>query len=539
MKILPLGGLGEIGKNMTMIEYGRNQIIVDCGVGFPESDLYGIDLVLPEFKALAGKESSLRGIVLTHGHRDHIGGIPYLLEHVQAPIYGTALTVGMVRKLLEQATLVDQPALHVIGDGQTIHLGPFRISPFAVAHSIPGAVGLVIDTPVGAIVHTGDYKLDETPTGGRTTDLERLRQLTPNGVLVMLGDSTNADRPGRTPTERLVADTLNGLFADASDSRIIIATFASVLARIQEIMTLAQRYNRKILLAGRSMQQNVELARDLGYLDVPAGLLVEGKRGIPDHQLLILSTGSQGEPRSALNLMAQGQHRQVHVKRGDVIIVSGGTIPGNEEDVARMLNGLFKRGAHVVYGPMATVHVSGHGSQEDMRIMLEAVRPRFLIPVHGEARHLHLHARLAQGSGLKSEDVFLLQNGSTWVSDGSEAWLGEPVPAGDIYVDGALVGDIGQRVIRERERLAQDGFVAVYLPVDRRQRLVGEPLLSSHGFVHGESSEELMDAARAALKRELGRNGVNHGDAARQTLQHFFFRKTHSRPVILPSVVRV
>jgi len=548
LKIVPLGGLGEIGKNLTILEYGRNQIIIDCGVMFPENDMYGIDFVLPQFDTIVNNQDILRGIVLTHGHQDHIGGLPYLLERLDAPvsgvpIYGTALTLGMVKRKLEEMGLAKRANLQVVDDKGTFQLGPFQISPFAVAHSIPAAVGLVIDTPIGAVVHTGDYKLDETPTGGRTTDLKRLRQLTTKGVLALLGDSTNADQPGRTPTERLVANTLDGLFAEATGRRIIIATFSSVLARLQEIMWLSHKYGRKVALTGRSLQQNIELASELGYLQVPKGLLVDIGSKVPNGKLVILSTGSQGEPRSALNRMAQGEHKQVQVHVEDTIIISGGTIPGNEEDVGRMLNHLFARGADVIYGPLATVHVSGHGNQEDMRIMLETVRPRFLIPVHGETRHLHLHARLAQKTGMNAKDVFILQNGASWVTNGQKAWLEETVPANDVFVDGFLVGEIGERVMRDRERLAQDGFVVAYVPINKQRKLAGEPQLLSRGFLHMDASGDLMEAARAELKRDLRRNGRqnsrDYGQMVRETLQNFFYHKTHSRPVILPNIVRV
>jgi ribonuclease J len=564
LKIIPLGGVGEIGKNMTIIEYGRNQIIVDCGVMFPENDMYGIDLVLPQFDYVVDNQKTLRGIVLTHGHMDHVGGLPYLLKRITSrasavPIYGTSLTLGLAKRQLEEARVSERADFHTIDDKETLPLGPFRVSPFAVAHSIPAAVGLVIDTPVGAIVHTGDYKLDETPAGGRTTDLKRLRQLTPKGVLVMLGDSTNADKPGRTPTERLVTEALDEIFADAAGQRIIIATFSSVLARLQEIMGLAHKYGRKVAITGRSLQQNVELARNLGYLKIPKGLLVDVGAKVPNGRLVILSTGSQGEPRSALNRMALGEHRQVKVQDGDTIIISGGTIPGNEEDVGRMLNNLFARGANVIYGPLAMVHVSGHGGREDMRIMLEAVRPRYLIPVHGEMRHLHLHARLARDNGKKAKDVFILQNGAAWVTDGQRAWLEDPVPAEDVYVDGTLVGEIGETVMRDRERLSQDGFVVVYVPIDKKQRLVGEPRIFSRGFLPMDASADLLKEASEQIKRDLGqqarRNGNskngkgkngksrtsdrNHSDTVRETLQNFFYRKTHSRPVILPNIVRV
>jgi ribonuclease J len=548
LKIIPLGGLGEIGKNMTILEYGRNQIIVDCGVMFPDSDMYGIDLVLPQFDYILENQDILRGIVLTHGHQDHIGGLPYLLKRLEVPkegvpVYGTALTIGMVEDKLVEMGVREQANLQVFDDQQTLHLGPFRISPYAVAHSIPAAVGLVIDTPVGAIVHTGDYKMDETPTGGRVTDISRIHQLTPNGVLAMLGDSTNADQPGRTPTEQLVADSLDELFADAAGQRIIIATFSTLLTRLQEIMRLARKYGRKVALTGRSLQQNVSLASDLGYLHIPSGLLVDIRSHVPDDQLVILSTGSQGEPRSALNRMAQGKHSQIQVHAGDTIIISGGTIPGNEEDVSRMLNHLFARGANVIYGPLATVHVSGHGNREDMRIMLEAVNPRYLIPVHGELRHLHLHARLAMQNGKQADDIFILKNGVSWVTDGEKAWLGETVPASDVYVDGLLVGEIGEQVVREREQLSQEGFVVVNVPVDRQHRLAGEPHILSHGFSHMDGSGGLMEAAQAEVKRNLQRNGrrKNHdqGQTIQEALQEFFYRKTQSNPVILSNIVNV
>ncbi|MFL7892241.1 MAG: ribonuclease J [Anaerolineales bacterium] len=548
LKIIPLGGLGEIGKNMTVLEYGRNQIIVDCGVMFPESDMYGIDLVLPQFEYVVENQDTLRGIVLTHGHQDHIGGLPYLLEALDlsgknVPVYGTDLTIGMVRRKLEEMGGLGRTRLEVIDDQKTLHLGPFRVSPYAVAHSIPAAVGLVIDTPVGAVVHTGDYKMDETPTGGRTTDLDRMRNLTPNGVLVMLGDSTNADKPGRTPTEQLVAETLDRLFAEAAGNRIIIATFSSVLARLQEIIRLSDKYGRKVALTGRSLQQNVELATELGYLEVPKGLFVDINHSMPDEKLVIIATGSQGEPRSALNRMATGEHRQVQVHANDTIIISGGTIPGNEEDVSRMLNHLFARGANVIYGSLASVHVSGHGNREDMRIMLQEVQPRFLIPVHGELRHLHLHARLAQANGFKPEQIQILQNGTSWVTDGEKAWLGDAIPAEDVYVDGSLVGEINKNVMRDRERLSQDGFVIVTVPITKKYKLAGEPRILSRGFLHMDSSEDLIKAARDAVKRDLARNGDSSSheqvETVRKTLQDFFYNETLSRPVILSNFVRV
>lgn len=539
LRIIPLGGLGEIGKNMTVLEYGRDMIIVDCGVMFPESDMYGIDLVLPQFDYVVENQERLRGIVLTHGHMDHIGGLPYLLRHIKATIYGTALTVGMVKGQLQEANVLPKAQLRVVEDRETLKLGSLKISLFPVAHSIPGSVGLVVDTPAGAVVFTGDYKLDETPTGGRTTDLERLRQLTPNGVLVLLADSTNADRPGYTPTEKLVADELDRLFTEAKQGRIIIATFASLIARLQEIMILAAKHGRRVALTGRSLEENVALAHELGYLKIPDGLLVEADANIPDKKLLILSTGSQGEPRSALNRMAQGEHRQIRVKRGDTIIISGGTIPGNEEEVGRMLNKLFERGANVIYGKLATVHVSGHASRDEMQVMLKTVRPKFLMPVHGEGRHLHLHARMAQGLGMPPENVFILNNGAAWATDGNKAWLEKPVAARNVFVDGRLVGEVEAVVMRDRQRLSQDGFIVALIPVNARNVLVGEPEIISRGFVPASFSHTLLQAARVEIKKQFQRNRSVAQDTIRETLQDFFYRETQSRPVVLPSIIRV
>lgn len=540
LRIIPLGGLGEIGKNMTVLEYGRDMIVIDCGVMFPNSDMYGIDLVLPQFDYVVQNQSRLRGIVLTHGHMDHIGGLPYLLQLVKTPIYGTALTVGMVKRQLQEANVLPRTQLHTLADTATVQLGCFKVSLYPVAHSIPASVGLVVDTPVGAVVHTGDYKLDETPAGGRTTDLARLRQLTPKGVLALLADSTNADRPGRTPTEKLVVDELDRLFAEAKSGRIIIATFASLLARLQGIMDLAKKYGRKVALAGRSLEENVALARELGHLAIPDGLLVEAGTNLPDRQLLILATGSQGEPRSALNRMAQGEHRQIQVKRGDTIIISGGTIPGNEEEVGRMLNKLFGLGANVIYGKLATVHVSGHGSRDEMLTMLKTTRPKHLLPVHGETRHLHLHARLAQSMGMPADNVHILTNGAAWATDGQKAWLEEPVAASDVLVDGRLVGEVGALVMRDRQRLSQDGFIVALIPVNSRRKLAGEPEIISRGFVSVNGSKDLLQAACREIKQHHGPRGKGLAlDSIRETLQDFFYRETHSRPVILPSFIQV
>jgi ribonuclease J len=535
LRIIPLGGLGEIGKNMTVYEYGRNLIVVDCGVMFPDNDMYGIDLVLPDFEYVVQNQDKLRGIVLTHGHMDHIAALPYLLQEIEAPIYGTPLTIGFVERQLKEKNLLHRADLHVIDTSETLHLGSFQVKPFAVAHSIPDSVGFVIDTPIGTVVHTGDYKLDETPAGGRTTDLETLRALTQGGVLAMLGDSTNADRPGRTPTERVVAETLDRLLAGAKGQRVIIATFSSLLARLQEIMTLAQKHGRKVALTGRSLIENVALARELGYLDLPDNLLVDVNERIPREKLLVLSTGSQGEPRSALNQMANDRHRHIRVGHGDLIVVSGGTIPGNEEVVSQMLNRLFEHGANVIYGAMDTVHVSGHGSRDELRAMIETVRPRYLIPAHGESRHLYLHAQLAEQTGMHPDDVFVLKDGAQWVTDGQTAWTEEAIPVDDVFVDGRLIGEIGEVVLRDRHRLSQDGFIVALIPVNAQQQLVGEPQIISRGFVYLKEADILLEASREEIRKQY-RRGLSN---LRQALEDFFYRETQLRPVVLPQFIQV
>jgi ribonuclease J len=535
LTITPLGGMGEIGMNMTVFEYDGHMIVVDCGVMFPENDMYGIDLVLPDFSYVIENQDRLRGIFLTHGHMDHILALPYLLRHVETPVYGTPLTLGIVRRQLEERDLRHRADLRTLYIGESRRVGPFRINPFAVAHSIPDSVGFVINTPVGNVVHTGDYKLDETPAGGYTTDLQALHKLTSDGVLAMLGDSTNADKPGRTETEAVVGETLDRIFEEA-DGRIIIATFSSLLARLQEIMTLAEKHGRKVAVTGRSLIENVKLGRELGYLKAPDNLFVDiNDPGVGPHEMVILSTGSQGEPRSALNRMAKGEHYDITVNANDTIVISGGIIPGNEETVGRMLNRLFDRGANVIYGPLAKVHVSGHGSREEIKAMIEAVKPTYLIPSHGETRHLHLHKHIAREAGMDADNVFVLRNGTQWVTDGQRAWLGETLDLDEVFVDGRLIGEIGEIVMRDRQRLSQDGFIVALIPVNKNRDLVGEPQIVSRGFVYLKEAGDLLDDGREEIKKQYKRGSYK----LRRALEDFFYQRTRSRPVVLPRYIEV
>ncbi len=537
LRILPLGGLGEIGKNMTVLEYGRDLIVIDAGVMFPSNDMPGVDYILPDFKYLIENQNRIRGIVLTHGHLDHIGGLHFLLQQISAPVYGTPFTLGLVASKLAEVGI--KAELRGLDERRTLSLGAFRVSAFHVTHSIPDCVGLVIDTPLGKIVHTGDFKLDPTPVDGRPTDFKRLAELTEGGVLALMSDSTNADRPGRTPSDALVGQTFAPLFQSAP-GRIIVATFASHIARIQQVIDAAHAVGRQVALAGRSLNENVALAQNLGYLKFGLGLVpLEMAMNLPENKLVIIATGTQGEPTSALSRMADGKHPLVSIQSGDTVLVSGRVIPGKEESMARVINQLFSRGAFVVYGGMAPIHTSGHGSQEDMRTMLDAVQPKYFIPVHGEMRHLHLHSRLAGDMGLPEERRFILSNYQPWEYDGRRPRFGAVVEGQDIRIDGQLMEDVNETVLRDRERLSTDGFVVAVLPVNKYGRLVGRPQLISRGFVHLRDSESLLDQANLEIKRLMRQKGKPTHDIIREGLGEFFYKQTNRRPVVLPSIVKV
>lgn len=537
LRILPLGGLGEIGKNMTVIEYGRKSIVIDAGVMFPSTEMLGVDFILPDYRYLVEHRDMICGIVLTHGHLDHIGGLPYLLQQISVPVYGTPFTLGLVEAALEQHGIAGD--LRPLSETKPLLVGPFEINSFHVTHSIPDCVGLVINTPLGKIVHTGDFKLDPTPVDGRPTDFKRLAKLTEDGVLALLSDSTNADRPGRTPSDQVVGKTLEPLFWSAP-GRIIVATFASHIARIQQVIDAAHATGRQVALAGRSLNGNVALAQRLGYLKMGLGLVpLEMAMNLPDDKLVIIATGTQGEATSALARMAAGNHPLVSIQAGDTVLVSGRVIPGREESMSRVVNQLFARGAFVIYGSMAPIHTSGHGAQEDMREMLETVQPHFFIPVHGELRHLHLHSRLAGEIGIPEQQRFILSNYQAWEFDGQRARFGETIEGQDVRVDGRMIDDVNETVLRDRERLATDGFVVAVLPVNKHGKLAGRPQIISRGFVHMRDSEALLDQASAEIQRLMRQKDKPTHDAIREGLGEFFYKQTNRRPVVLPSIVKV
>ena len=536
LKIIPLGGVGDIGKNMTLLEYGKNIIVVDCGVMFPSNDMPGIDFILPNFTYLLERQDMLRGIVLTHGHLDHIGGLQFLMQQIQTPIYGMPFTLGLVaNKMSEMGIKVD---LREMNERDTMTFGPFQVDAFRVTHSIPDSMGLVIKTPVGTVVHTGDFKLDEHPIDGKPTDFARLKKLTQDGVLALLSDSTNADRPGHTPSDIIVGQTLAPIFA-AAPGRVIVATFASQIARIQQVADAAAKTGRQVAIAGRGLLENVTLARNLGYIKAPGLMPLDLALNLPPAKLVIMATGTQGEPNSALTRMSVGSHPQVAISEGDTVVVSGRAIPGKEESMAKVINPLYDRGAFVIYGNMAAIHTSGHGSQDDMRQMIEAVQPRYFMPVHGEIRHQHLHSRIGLECGIPDERRFILKAYQSWEFDGKQARYGVQMPYQDVRIDGRMIEDVNEAVLRDRERLATDGFVVAVVPVDSAGQLAGRPQIISRGFVHLRDAGTLLDATNVEIKRLMRDKGRPAHEAIREGLGDFFYKQTNRRPVVLPSIVKV
>jgi len=547
LKIIPLGGLDEIGKNLTVLEYGKDMIIVDCGVGFPEEEMYGVDLVIPDFSYLAANQKKLRGMFITHGHEDHIGSIPYCMRQVNCPIHGTAMTNGLIRLKLEEHQLADKVKLITHKSGDVVKAGCFSVEFIHVNHSIADAVAFAIKTPVGTVVMTGDFKIDPTATDGMM-DLARLGQLGNEGVLALLADSTNVERAGYTPSENTVAEGLDRQFRNC-DQRIIVTTFASNMHRIQAVLSTAQRYGRKVAVTGRSMENMLKVAQELGYLKVKAGTIVDisAIKSLPKNKVVIVSTGSQGENMSALYRMAFSTHKQVDITSGDRIIISASAIPGNEKAVSRIINELYRKGADVVYEKSEGLHVSGHACQEELKIIHGLVKPKFFLPVHGEQRHLQLHSRLAQSMGMNPRNIHIGEIGSVFEFTGKTCKMGTPVPAGQVFVDGTGVGDVGSVVLRDRKHLAQDGMIVVCVNLLAEDgSLVTGPDIITRGFIYVKESEELMEELREVAleaiercQRKRVRDWSAIKTAIKNDLSGYLYKTTKRNPMILPVITEI
>lgn len=548
LRIIPLGGLGTIGKNMTVFEYGDALLIIDAGLMFPDEEMLGIDLVLPDFSYILENRDKAVAVVLTHGHEDHTGALPYLLREINLPVYGTRLTLGLVNGKLGEHGLQGKVDLHEITPQDQVELGPFRLEFLEVCHSIPDGVGVVIHTPVGTVVHSGDFKLDQTPVDCRVTAMPRFGELGSGGVLLLLSDSTNAETPGFTRPERSVGRTLDSIFAQAP-GRIIVASFASHIHRIQQVFEVAARYQRSVGVVGRSMTRNVNIAANLGYLDIPEGTLIRPQDipEIADENLVILSTGSQGEPMSALARMASHDHHLVNVKQGDTVIISAKPVPGNERSVWRTINRLFAAGADVIYESIAQVHVSGHASAEELKMLLNLVRPQFFMPVHGEYRHLHFHAELARSIGITDDRIFIMENGDVLELDGQKAEIVDRVRAGMTFVDGLAIGDFRDVVLRDRHHLSNDGIVLVVVAVSEQNgRVAAGPEIIFRGFVHSGDLDQLtaslkdqvVDALRSDELRQITDPGILKLHV-HDLVQKYLHRETRRRPMVLPVVVDV
>lgn len=542
LRIIPLGGLGEIGCNMMVVEYDDNLIVVDAGLMFPDNDMLGIDIVIPDFRYVVERADKLRAIIITHGHEDHIGALPYLLARVQAPVYATRLTRGLIEVKLAEAG-VSNADLHTINSSDVLALPPFRIEFFHVCHSIPDGLGLAIDTPAGLIVHSGDFKLDPTPVDGRPTEFGRLEEIGARGVLLLLSDSTNAEKPGTTPSEQVLGHTLERVFA-AAEGRVIVATFASNISRVQQVMDTAHAHGRRLAVVGSSMVHNVRIARELGYLTVPDGLMlpVDDIDKLPDHNLTVICTGSQGEPTSALVRMSNQDSRAITVHEGDTIVVSATSIPGNEEMINRTLNNLFRLGADVLYDDVLDVHVSGHASQEEQKTMIRLIQPKFFVPIHGEYRHLVLHGRLAEQCGVTQDRVIIMETGDVLELNAQEAEIVDHISDTPTLVDGLGVGDIEQTVLDDRRALAADGFIVVVIVIDKYTGgSVNEPQLITRGFVHEVASAEVLAQGKQLVMRQVQLGGTRAEliERVRSTLQRFAFDQTGRRPIIVPVINKV
>lgn len=549
IRIVPLGGLNEIGKNMTLYECQDDMFIVDCGLAFPDVDMLGVDLVIPDFTYIEENIDRIKGMVITHGHEDHIGAIPYLLKRFDIPIYASPLAIGLIKGKLKEHGLLASAKLFVVSPRQTVQMGCMEVEFIHVNHSIPDAMGIVVHSPAGVIVQTGDFKIDYTPIEGGMMDLARLAELGEKGVLCLLSDSTNAERPGATPSERKVGRSFEGLFNSAEGRRIIIASFSSNIHRIQQIISVAERYGRKVAVSGRSMENVVAVAVELGYLNVPEGLLIDIDQlsRYPEEQLVVITTGSQGEPMSALSRMASGDHRKVNVTSRDFIIISATPIPGNEKHVTRVVNDLLRLGAEVVYEKMYEVHVSGHACQDELALVMAITKPKFFMPVHGEYKHLCAHARLAETMGIPRDHIYIGDIGQVLELTEDEMKTGAAVPAGRVLVDGLGVGDVGTIVLRDRQHLAQDGLIVVVMTIEKvTGSLLSGPEIISRGFVYVRESEGLITDARQVVRGVIDqcyaaevRDWGGIKTSVKDALSNYIYKKTKRSPMILPIIMEV
>jgi ribonuclease J len=544
LSIFALGGVGEVGKNMYVVQYDNDIVVIDAGLKFPEEEMLGIDMVIPDITYLIENKDKVRGILVTHGHEDHIGALVYVLKHLNVPVYGTKLTLGIIEAKLKEGGIHKDSKLQLIDNRSTVQLGAMSASFFKTNHSIPDSVGVCLDTPEGKVVHTGDFKFDQTPVNNQIADLGRMTQIGDEGVLVLLSDSTNADKPGFTGSERQVGEEIDEVFYRAN-GRIVVATFASNIHRIQQVIDAAKHYGRKLTFVGRSMQNIVQIALNLGYLQVPEGMLLEADEihKLPADQVVIMTTGSQGEPMSALTRMARSTHRKLDILPGDTVLIAATPIPGNERQVGRIVDQLYRGGAEVIYG--SRIHVSGHGSQEELKLMLNLIRPQYFIPIHGEYRMMRAHAQLAEQVGIDPDRIFLLDNGETVEFLDGEAKLGSKVHSGQILIDGLGVGDVGNIVLRDRKLLSQDGILVVVVTLSKQAgAILSGPDIISRGFVYVRESEELLDEASKLVTQILNRctaEKVNEWSSlkvsVRDGLGKFLYEKTKRRPMILPIIM--
>ncbi|MBR0085676.1 MAG: ribonuclease J [Lachnospiraceae bacterium] len=546
LRIIPLGGLEQIGMNITCFEYGDSIIVVDCGLAFPENDMLGIDLVIPDVTYLKDHIDKVKGFVITHGHEDHIGGLAYVLRDINVPVFATKLTMGLIESKLKEHEMYYETTRKVVKHGQTITLGDFKVEFIKTNHSIVDATALAIHSPVGTIIHTGDFKIDYTPVYGEMIDLQRFAEIGKKGVLALMCDSTNAERPGFTQSERTVGTSFNNIFSQHEDSRIIVATFASNVDRVQQIITIADRFGRKVVIDGRSMINTISIATELGYINIPDNVLIDidEMKNYPDEQMVLVTTGSQGETMAALSRMAYGTHRKVSVKPGDTVIFSSTPIPGNEKAVSNIINELSRLGADVIF---QDTHVSGHACQEEIKLIYALTRPKYAIPVHGEFRHLKAHARLAKTMGLDKDHIILLENGDVLEIDQDSAEITDRVQCGGIMVDGLGVGDVGNIVLRDRQLLSQNGLIIVVLSLDRyNNRILAGPDIVSRGFVYVRESEELLEGAKNAVAEALDRcitgkftDWVKIKAVIKDVMGEYIWRQTKRTPMILPIIMDV